>query len=78
MKNLAPTVGLSSVAGIVAALAAGVPAIIKLLDGVKTTQQAIVVCAALLVAAIVIVALIFSRGRQAVALVNANPSGARE
>lgn len=73
-----PSVGLSTVAGLVAALAAGVPAIIKLLDGVKTTQQAIVVCAALLVAAVVLVALIISRGRQAVALALETPPGARE
>lgn len=68
MKSTSPAVGISTITALVAALAAGVPAIIKLLDGVKTTAQAIVVCVALIVAAAVLVAMIISRGRQATAL----------
>lgn len=63
-----PAVGLSTITAIVAALAAGVPAIVALLDGIKTVHQAIVVAVALLVAGAVLVAMILSRGRQAVAM----------
>lgn len=68
MTPTAPKIGLSTITALVAALAAGVPAIVALLDGVKTVPQALVVMAALIVVAVVLLALILSRGRQAVAL----------
>lgn len=71
-----PDVGLSTITALVAALAAGIPAVLELLDGIKTVHQAVVVAVALLAAAGVLVAMIISRGRQAVAL--ATPPRATE